>query len=511
MKKILILAVVIFAFVNNYAMANGVIKEKDGKFGLYNDATHKLILPYEYDKIINDGFSNFKIIKNNKFGYYVIGDDNKADFDLKPLYDGIERLYMEPNIYKVKVNGKYGLALKNKGVVLPAIYDDVLEMEHFTNAVCKLYHIVKNNNKYAIYDLGLKSFVLPFDMAFDEYFYSDDDDSLILKTKNKNKIGLFNPYDFVVFPVKFDEIKRLMCDTYILKNNNKKGFYYKRKMVLPIEYDEISKDLVSYQIILEKDNKQAIFNYENGEFILPFKYVKVTPVLEGFYKLKDNSGKSAFFSLPSKELLPCDCDDITDKYVLIKGDKFGLYSKDGKEVALPCKYQEIKSIDSLNYSVKLNDKYGIYNIQKKAFVLPIEYDGLMNTYYGFEIKKDGKMGIFDLFGSKVLIPAEYNLIEAEYLPQNYGDKIYKCKIGKKCKKYCFDGLSGNQKNVGIVYAKTAGIILGKTVLTPVAVVGDILLDLTPLPLWGYTMSTDANGDLHVFHTYSYKLWGGWSN
>lgn len=323
------------------------------------------------------------------------------------------------------------------------------------------------------------------------------------KIKKDNKYGIYD-YDNLelVLPAEYDDISYLAYGCFKVKKDNKYGVYgikKKKGLLLPIKYDDVSRLTYDY-FKVKKDNRYGIYNYDNAKLVLPVEYENISYLKNGHFKVKKDNQYDEIFYLGSKS------------WGFRKNNKYGLYEAENREFVLPIECDEILKLDDKFFKIKKDNQYGLYKPEKKELLLQIKYDNIsyLKDEY-FEVKKDNKFGVYSDKNDNFIIPVEYNSIESEYLPQNYGDKIYKCKIGKKCKKYCFDGLSGNQKNVGIVYAKTAGIILGKTVLTPIAVVGDILLDLTPIPLWGYTMSTDANGDLHVFHTYSYKLWGGWSN
>ena len=511
MKKILILVFIIFA-ISTQAMAAGVIKEKNGKFGLFDEYSKKQLLPYEYDKITKKEGS-YLLVKDGKVGVYSYTYGSpKKEVDLKPLYDDVEKL--NSTSYKVKINNKYGIALKGDFIALPIQYDDVFDINELPNYWSSKIYLVKKDNKYAVYDIEEKKFVVPFSLGIDDYYIIRDFNDIFLK--KGNKVGLYNVKEDIGFLPKYDEISHLTYQYYLIKSNNKYGIYYYNKVLLPLTYDKIEKDLTFGRVILANGKKQALYDFKKAEFLIPFKYQELSILpfkyryenersSNDLYKVKDSSGKFGIYSVKDKaQILPCKYDEINDDFILKKNNKFGLFSNVENKEILPCEYQEIKILYTTKYSVKNNDKYGIYDTVQKTFVLPIEYDKFNNLSCYFEIEKDGKIGVFDLATSKILVPAKYT--EISISSSSLSSVItYKAKEGNKFTKYRYD-FSGQSKSAVSNSIKTSGIVLGKVVLTPIALVGDVLWDLTPFPLWGYMMSTDENGNWHVFHSFSYSLW-----
>lgn len=138
----------------------------------------------------------------------------------------------------------------------------------------------------------------------------------------------------------------------------------------------------------------------------------------------------------------------------------------------------------------------------QTLILPYEYDKIeyakTNCYVGIVVK-NGKWGLIDKVDKKMILPCQFDSIKYTKGIQNKA-VIYKAKNGKILKQY----YSPEGKRISKLgnATKTGFIIVSKTAVTPVALVGDVLLDMTilaPVFIW-------ASGEPCPLVHNTYALW-----
>lgn len=151
------------------------------------------------------------------------------------------------------------------------------------------------------------------------------------------------------------------------------------------------------------DESTEINTEEESQELLPEKFVLVS--------LK---GKTGVLTTHGKWLLRPLYDTIDTRgraeWTVTQDDKRSLFTSSG--FLLPFRFEDINYMDGDHFDVKQNGKWGIYSKKGNSIILPFEYDEF-DYCYGCEQKSDyayarknGKWGIVN-FKSEVLVPFEY--------------------------------------------------------------------------------------------------------
>lgn len=131
---------------------------------------------------------------------------------------------------RIAKDGKLGLINENNRVLLESAYT---EISVFDSSIL----LIKHDDKYGLYNLNDKSFVLS--PKYDRISHFDNSN---LQIESEGKQGLFNlNYSKFIVSVQYDDILIFDAKHYTLVSNSKKGLYSKsiHKIIVPVEYDEI--------------------------------------------------------------------------------------------------------------------------------------------------------------------------------------------------------------------------------------------------------------------------------
>lgn len=171
---------------------------------------------------------------------------------------------------------------------------------------------------------------------------------------------------------------------------------------------------------------------------------------------------------------------------------------------MPYEYDKIEYAKTNRYVgiVVKNGKVGAFDYRSKNIIIEPEYEDiepfLFNAKY-VQAKKNGKWGLIDKVDKKMILPCQFDSIKYTKGIQNKA-VIYKAKNGKILNQY----YSPEGKRISKLgnATKTGFIIVSKTAVTPVALVGDVLLDMTilaPVFIW-------ASGEPCTLVHNTYALW-----
>lgn len=145
------------------------VKDKNGKFGLINELTERLVVPFEYDEI-KQYFSSSK-----------------------------------HNLYSVRKGNKWGLINDKNQIVIPLTYEAIdvdLQGIHFKNDSDQAYFIVAQKGKY-FGVLNLKNEVV---VPFTYTYLKRISDEGIFKAKTKTHYSIINHKNELIHPGPFDEV-----------------------------------------------------------------------------------------------------------------------------------------------------------------------------------------------------------------------------------------------------------------------------------------------------------------
>ena len=424
-----------------------------------------LILVFIIFAFVSSAFANFadEYAIKKKDGKYGLLSKTTQTLILPYEYDKIE--YAKTNRYVgiVVKNGKVGaFDYRSKNIIIEPEYEDIepfLFNAKFVQA--------KKNGKWGIVSKD-KKILVPFK-------YDDISLYSVLIVKKDNKFGVLDDSFTEILPTKYDEIEEYN-NCLRVKNNNKYGLYdyeKQKKFLLPIKYDEISR--LGYYLKLGINNKYGVFDSSTGTFITPIKYDEVE-----YLDLYTSTVK------------------LNNKYGIVVS----------KNNFLEPIYDEISCIHKYHgsdYKVKIGKKYGLLRYKTLEQILPVEYEDIQNSDDFSErpnnvvVKCNDKWGLIDKVDKKMILPCQFNSIKYTKGIQNKA-VIYKAKNGKILNQY----YSPEGKRISKLgnATKTGFIIVSKTAVTPVALVGDVLLNMTilaPVFIW-------ASGEPCPLVHNTYALW-----
>lgn len=186
----------------------------------------------------------------------------KLEYIILPQFDDVNACDKFPDCYFVDKNGKYG-AYNSKGqILLRCEYDELKDLD-WTGIRTK-----KGEKFGLLYDCGRTRNIIPCD--YDEIRYLDNNYSFILKRDNKWAITyqgelLCAPiYEEYAHEYSFNQ-----RDSVIVKHNGKYGLYYKNKLVINCEYDELK-----IETPMIHNGKYGMFS-SDGTKVLDFIYDKI--------------------------------------------------------------------------------------------------------------------------------------------------------------------------------------------------------------------------------------------
>lgn len=271
---------------------------KDGKYGLLDADTRKLLVAPKYTRIssYNEGLAS-ACGEDLKWGF--INKSGRAIIpfvyeDASPFMNGIAR---------VKINGKYGyLDNQNKGVIYPNYKHIDLFKDHVARAcvdasnVKRMDNIFPQDRWYLINDFGDN--LTPSGYDFIEYGNEG-----FFPVREKNKWGFINQYGKKITDVKFTAVKEFKNGFAPVCHNGKWGFINKfGEKVIPCRYDDVTL-YFNNDIACVKLNGRAGCINPKGKVIVPCvlfgevnddpnEYELTMRTLKKIYTMKVDSVKS---------------------------------------------------------------------------------------------------------------------------------------------------------------------------------------------------------------------------
>lgn len=425
--------------------SNGLLKVKrNGKTG-FIDKTGTEVIPCVYKDaghFIGDG--NYTVvyqeIENSTIGKAGI-IDRKGSIILPVEYDNFLSLYggewsstgiFNEYGYALARKEKYGIVDKKNKVIVPFEYWNI---SRFQNG---LAYGVRGEDFYGECEIDIineKGSVI----RMIEANYIDEFNGELALINNQNKFGLINKDYEVVLPIEYDYISKPADGYYIVKKDNKLGAVdaITGEIVLPVEYDCAPGSDHNWEI--EFSEGLIVFNkggywYENegkagaiditGKTVIPFEYTALGAFKNGVaYAYKDNE-TLGFIDKANKTVIPFEYTSmgyvLDDGYIVYRGCKRVYIDKTGKEI-FETEY-ELNKFDWEN----TDPDYFIVSTYKEV----LDING---NVYG----RDYKYGVIDKTG-KIIIPfmdssqqpinqiGEYFIYTTryEYDPKAYYDRLY---------------------------------------------------------------------------------------
>lgn len=423
------------------------IVSKNKKHGLI-DAKGKFIIPCLYDDIFRKtGAVNLYGIELN--GKYGLADRFTGKVVLEPTYDS--ELHFSNGIAPIEKAGKFGLYSENgnKVLALPQ-WDGIGRIQE------KLI-LVNQNGKYGFINLkGAIQIPILYDQA-DEYINRNG----LVAVRKGTKWGYVNSKGREMTPFKYDRLFNFSEGTSVFMLNEKYGFLDESgKELIPAQYDDADNFFGGLAFVAQQKDtalKYALIN-KKGEFLTDYEFDYFENNLGEGFALVQKSEKYGLLNIDGKYMVPiaCEREDIYDYFefghfttIRVKfNEKMGVISFNG-DTLVPFDYDYIENADYENDNVVLvgrGDKRGWYDVDKMREVIPLVYEEIMPYIYDEDwyvgVKCQDGQGIWDLKLQKELIPPKYESVypdEYNYisnirtfiLTQNKKEGLWNAELGKE--------------------------------------------------------------------------------
>lgn len=436
--------------INNTFAQTGSIEIKDGKYGIVENTTKKLIADYIYDDIEALSGTGYLVMQNDKIGLldkggkkifpciyeeihpvldnpnFVIVEDagsnlsvysiknkkfvfNKFTTDIdNPLcgpYDEFTGVVTK-TIIRVTKNGKSGILELPSKIILQIVYDQIISCVSKRGII-----ILKKSNKYRFYNIKDKKLLSP------EFELNGNDENLPMQNgvcyaeatdyfpaKVKGKWGIMNMYGKFKIPPKFDELR---ISPY---TNGKNAF---------------TVVLMQNQWFTHNYGKMKPFNIDN---FLGFWYN---------YAVIIKNEKVLFYNTKGLKFLEIKLKNITDTKIKAfqKNRKYGVVSYKSRLIA-DFEFQHIEISKNLIFAEK-NNKYALLNSEGKALTSH-KYDEILMGWakdHVLIMKQYGKYGLMSFEGTEIVKPkysyisnfsngkATVKLYKSEFEIDTKGNKI----------------------------------------------------------------------------------------
>lgn len=261
----------------------------------------------------------------------------------------------------------------------------------------------------------------------------------------------------------FDEDDRSEIKAYIVENNNAYGVIDRlNKQLVPIVYDDVEVQGDLFRV--KQNGKYGLLNH-NNQFVIDIEYDDIQPIkvtgnydhVDGYVLSRNNQqsildNKGKVFIPPSNIRIVDELDGFYSRGILIKEGKYGIYDFENKQYILEPKYEKlIKAFSNDLILVQLDGQKQL--VHKNGSVINANLSQYVNVEEGYDenglsVKTaDNKYGIMSYSG-EMIIPAEYDYIEANELSDNYLSLISRGEEAEILYTVTTDGLVGVLDNTG---------------------------------------------------------------
>ena len=394
MKKITIILLTIFIFMNSYS------KEKYG----YIDRTGKEIIKpkYEIARYFSEGIAVVgKTIKQNgqnrdKYGYIDKTGNEITGF----IYDHADD-FSEGLACVMNEKGRHGYIDKTGKTVLPFIYDDAGEFKNGTAWVRR-----NENSGKALID---KSGKIIFELDKNIDVCGEIREERIMATK-KEKIGYLDMSGKVVIPFKYDYGTDFINGKAVVAMNNPEHKKYENYDANDYEEGEPYMSEYTKVIYIDKNGNKLKQKVPYVKSMLTEDYDKESPypLMEPVHSEKkmmygyfDENGKNITGYIYSN------ADDFSEGLASVeKNGKYGFIDKNGKEV-IPRIYELCYGFTEGISGVEKNGKWGYIDKTGKV-VIDFKYDNIDYFRNDLACVRIGKNAYFiNKNGEKIIDMSKY--------------------------------------------------------------------------------------------------------
>lgn len=302
------------------------------------------------------------------------------------LNSGLSRIPYEKSVLKFKEKDKFGLIDFDGKIIAKANYDDIQSFDYNEGLL-----LVRKNDKYGIINInGVTVVKEKYDKVESDAYYEEGSNykksGFIVGNKSGDtfKYGFINCKGKQILDTKFEQIGRIKNnekndDIYLVAfDNGKAGFYKNSKQILKNEYEDIGYDQNNNCLILQKDGKQGLADF-NGNIIFDIKYDNI--YISGKYINAQSGNDIDIFDFNSKQKITYDNvvginQTSNEKYsiAIMQNEKFRIIDNAKNDL----QQQEYEYIEYIydNYFIAFeNGKFGIVDLNGNM-VIDYKYDNI---------------------------------------------------------------------------------------------------------------------------------------
>jgi len=215
-------------------------------------------------------------------------------------------------------------------------------------------------------------------------YHSSDNYYIVEKNGKKGIINLNNK---ILLPIEYQNITKANCRYLAIEKNGKKGIYnlQNHKILLNAQYDDIIfggyTDAENYHIL--NNGKKYLNVYQDGLLeVDSYHYIKI---------MGGTNGRKHWDYLSTGERIEDNYNTTPRSNVIFhKNNKIGLIQNG--EITLPAEYDSIRFASGGNkFIVEKNKKKGV--LSKTETIAPIIYDDIESLDYCFILNKDNKKAL----------------------------------------------------------------------------------------------------------------------
>ncbi len=325
--------------------------------GVYSVTGNKLIIDCNYSRVEKLSNENYFLVTKGN-------EKNIIDINDKPRFKNwYDELYVVKGgrkLYIVKENGRMGIINEDEEQIVPIEYQSIATYPYKDGS----YLAQNKDGKYGCISADGKV-TLPFE--YDQLTKSGYNNMITAKNNKCGILQINNGLPYEIATCDYDDIER-GDKVFIVEKNKKFGIMdFYGKMITKFDFDMIE-SLSSEIYVAQKKNNWYLLN-SNGSFVNDNSYKHIE-------RISDKSKSQSYYN--SKRF----------SYLKVQNNnkKYGIIDKLGSEVVAPM-FDDILSEAKNVVIVKKNSKLGLYDLLKKTMVLQPEYDHIISKevgYYGFK-------------------------------------------------------------------------------------------------------------------------------
>lgn len=389
--------------------------EFDGTYYGIVSKNNKIVVPFEYDEIVNTFSSGLiNVCKNDKWGCL----DLEGNIVIPLVYDWIFPFGKDPlDTTSAKRNGKWGIIDRKGTDIIPCVYDEEIVFKHDRA-------ILSANGKMGMIDKE-GNVIIPFEYYYVKPFTRSLE---LIKVAKNNKCGVIDFFGEIRIPTIYDEICDIRGDFLIIKQDGLCGIINTRgKVFVPNKYVKIEYFVPQEGLSTDEDchfpqdAPEDVFAVTTGhkwKYIIvneeiandPEEYDWTSGLLSHNCFLVKRNHKFGLVSKNGELVIPIEYSYIELKsacIILTKAGKQGLADWEGNEIVPVC-YKDIRVLSSKSAILSNSSGSSLYFFDKNS--VPQEFDSVSYLYGNLcKVSRNDKYGIIDDAGN-TLIPLIYHYL-----------------------------------------------------------------------------------------------------